>query len=338
MRSHTLLRLALLAGSALYIVASFMLMSKSLAQGAWKGVEDLQFMSAYSGMAKLEAAGSITAVVGFLLTVFNMVLKSSAVTRPVRAMLIAAAVLGPVAYMVQSAIPDYIAHRLVEAHPDKARLAVDTYYWQRMLALPDVVEIEGFPNVTGRYRIPTEVSAWRTNLFFLVDVRQLKLSPSYSSGQLPYAYMFHYRYQDKLAPGESYLNTSSERKQDVARLVEKYITPADDILRVKQMVFMPYTMLGCLFFLLINMFLLVANAFTVVTGRQVSRMATAAFAGLLVIAPAFVNDFVSQAPGYQQMTLEGEFLVPEPLRIWALRYETMVMGAYGAIEDQLNRI
>ncbi len=338
MRPHTLLRLALLAGSALYIVASFMLMSKSLAQGAWKGVEDMWFMSAYSGTAKLEVAGSITAVAGFLLTVFNMVLRSSAVTRPIRTMLIAAAVLGPAAYMIQSKVPDYIAHRLAEAHPDKARLAIDTYYWQRMLALRDVVEIEGFPNVTGRYQIPTELSAWRTNLFFLVDIRQLELSPSYSAGQLPYAYLFHYRYQDKLAPGETYLNTSPERKQDVDRLVAKYITQADDILRVKQMIFMPYTMLGCLFFLLINMFLLVANAFTLATGRQVSRIATAAFTGLLVVAPAFVDDFASRAPGYKQMTMEGEFLLPESVRLWALRYETMVMGAYEAVEDQLNRL
>lgn len=338
MRSHTLLRLALLSGSGLYIVASFMLMSKALSQGAWKGVEDMWFMSAYSGTAKLEVAGSITAVAGFLLTVFSLILGSNAVSRPVRAMLIAAAVLGPVSYLVQSKVPEYVAHKLVEAYPDKARLAVDTYYWQRMLALPDVVEIEGFPNVTGRHRIPTEVSVWRTNLFFLVDVRQLEISPAYSSAQLPYAYLFHYRYQGKLAPGESYLNTSRERKQDVERLAAKYITPEDDILRINQMIFMPYTMLVCLFFLLINLFLLAANAFTLATGRQVSRMATAAFAGLLAIAPAFVDDFVSQAPGYQQMTLEGEFLVPEPLRIWALRYETMVMGAYGAIEDQLNRI
>lgn len=336
MRSHSFLRLALMAASALYIVASFMLMSKVLSQGAWKGVEDLSFMMGYSGTEKLQVAGSITAVAGLLLTVFGLILKSGSIERPFRAVLIAAAVLGPIGYLVQSKAPDYLAQRLAAAAPEQARLAVDTYYWQRLLALPGVVDIEGFPDMTGKMNVAPEVNVFRASLFFNVDIRQLNFSPRYTSEQLPYAYLFHYRYQGELAPGETYLNTSRERRQRIENALSTYITPADDIRRIEQMIFIPYTLLVCMIFLMINTFMLLASLFTLATNRPVRWWAVAAFVAALAVMPLALKDPLSEADGYKRMAASGEFLVPEPVRLWALRYETLVMSVYAAVENYVN--
>lgn len=336
MRTRTILQVAVLASSLAYVVLSFLLMSKALDQGTWKGVEDMSFMGAYSGTQKLETAGAAVAVLGLLLTLYGLLLKSARVTRPLRAMIIATFLMAPVIYWVQSSIPGVIADKMVRAYPERAQLAIDTYYWQRLLALDDVVTIEGFPEVTGRSRLSAEISSFRTNLFFLVDIRHLDIRPHYTSGKLPYAYLFHYRYKGELAPGETYANTSLERRRRIEQALPTYIKSEDDMARITQVIALPYMVLSILVVGLINGFMVVAGVVGGVTGITIPKWVGFAAASVLVLMPLGVSHPVTVSPGYQKMASQGELMLPRAFTSWALRYETLVISTYLAIEDALN--
>lgn len=333
-------KILIAAAAAFGLFINLALISTLAELSAWTGVEDeiglnMQFHIRNMNRQSFIAGFITFGLLGALCAAFISRRNGWNLKRTLAAIGIAFVVVGGLLGEVQNQVVSSIGHRLVTHYPQQARLALDTYYVQRLMWRDHGYKNTLVPAYTGVAKNSTEAELFRVNLFYLLSDPRQALGTAAVGKNLFDAYFEDF---EDFAQGQfPYGRIPGYFSHSV--FTTKYQTPAYDLQRIYNTAVVPAVLVTSIFSLITSTLILLAEIAAIVGmgSKGWLKVRLAAIGGalaLLLTVPLFIDtQYPAQANMQTQACDSAQCLPTRPWVNWLFRFEVGVVSLIERIAD-----
>lgn len=323
-------RLLLAAGALLGLFVSLSLIGSLSTITAWTGVEDepALFMFFHAGTMNKRSFLSGFISFGLLGAVAASIICRKAhlgLKAMLPAMVIMFAVSGTVLGQIQNSIVSDIGQRLVAHYPDKARLALDTYYVQRLTSIDNNYKNTLIPGYSGKDIHSLEATLFRVNLFYLLADPRLIIGTSALPRNWLRAYFDEFVDYEKKRNEHRYIKASFS--PDV--FTKLYATPSHDLQRIHYAAVVPVVLATSIFSLMVSVIILVGELAGLASKGWIRLRAGALAVVILafLVVPLFIDTHYD-AIAAQQASVCADRVCSITVHLvdWLFRFEVGVLS------------